>query len=76
MIIVGVGLVLGNVDIFWLFVYFGGELLKVIDVDEGGLIFLGVEDKSGLILEEDFDWFFLGVDDEGCYYGGKIIIDG
>ncbi|MDE5085094.1 MAG: proprotein convertase P-domain-containing protein, partial [Trichodesmium sp. St18_bin1] len=69
-------LVLGNVDTSWLPVYSGGELLKAIDVDEGGPIPPGVEDKSGLISEEDFDWSSSGVDDEGRYYGGKITIDG
>ena len=32
----GADLVLGNIDTSWLPVFSGGELLKVIDVDEGG----------------------------------------
>ena len=74
--IAGAGLVLGNVDTSWLPVYSGGELLKAIDVKEGGPIPPGVEDKSGLISEEDVDWSSWGEDDEGRYYDGKITIDG
>ena len=75
--IAGAGLVLGNIDTSaGLPVFSGGELLKAIDVNEGGPIPPGVEDKSGLISWEDVDRSSPGVDDEGGYYHGKITIDG
>ncbi|MDE5080264.1 MAG: proprotein convertase P-domain-containing protein, partial [Trichodesmium sp. St18_bin1] len=72
--IAGARLVLGNVDTSWL--PGGGELLKAIDVDEGGPIPPGVEDKSGLIsISEEYVKWSPGEDDKGFYYY-TIIIDG
>ncbi|MGB3513496.1 MAG: proprotein convertase P-domain-containing protein, partial [Microcoleaceae cyanobacterium] len=69
--IAGAGISLGNVDTSGLPIYSGGELVAAIDVDEGGAIPPELEDKSGLIPEEDVDFSDIEFDENFNY-----IIDG
>ncbi|MGD1808506.1 CHAT domain-containing protein [Dapis sp. BLCC M126] len=77
--IAGADIILGNIDTSWLPVFSGGELLTAIDVDEGGVIPPELEDKTGFIPFDSFDFLALERDSEGnfiiegeSYYIGNV----